>query len=270
MIRLFHVSDVHFGGEDEAAIQWFSAIVQSEEPDAVVVTGDLTMRARSDEFAQATRWLESLGRPVTVEVGNHDLPYFNPWARFFTPYRRYKALERMIEQPLDIKGVSIVPLKTTARFQFRLNWSKGYVSSAALAATLAQVREIPEGHLILVTCHHPLVEAGTSTTSRTRKGAQALAALSAAGAHAVLTGHVHDPFDVPRDINGRVVRLIGAGTLSERVRAHPPSFNEIHIHGDMLKTVVRVMGEGAHPAPSTPSGALLESPLTEADDRPQS
>lgn len=270
MIRLFHVSDVHFGGEDEAAIDWFSGIVQSEEPDAVVVTGDLTMRARNHEFAQATRWLESLGRPITVEVGNHDLPYFNPWARFFAPYSRFKALERMIERPLEIKGVSIVPLKTTARFQFRLNWSKGYVSSAALAATLAQVRTIPDGNLILVTCHHPLVEAGTSTTSCTRKGAEALEALSAAGAHAVLTGHVHDPFDVPRDINGRIVRLIGAGTLSERVRAHPPSFNEIHIHGDMLKTVVRVMGEGAHPAPEIAPSALQDDLFLKSDDQPQS
>jgi 3',5'-cyclic AMP phosphodiesterase CpdA len=270
VIRLFHVSDVHFGGEDEAAIEWFSGIVQSEAPDAVVVTGDLTMRARNQEFAQATRWLESLGRPITVEVGNHDLPYFNPWARFFAPYSRFKALERMIERPLEIKGVSIVPLKTTARFQFRLNWSKGYVSSAALAATLAQVRTIPEGNLILVTCHHPLVEAGTSTTSRTRKGVEALEALSAAGAHAVLTGHVHDPFDVPRDINGRIVRLIGAGTLSERVRAHPPSFNEIHIHGDMLKTVVRVMGEGAHPAPAIAPSALQDDLFLKIDDKPQS
>lgn len=248
MIRLFHVSDVHFGGEDEDAIQWFSKIVKAEAPDAVVVTGDLTMRARDHEFAQASRWLESLGRPITVEVGNHDLPYFNLWARFFTPYRRFDALERMIEKPLEIKGVSIVPLKTTARFQFRLNWSKGYVSGAALDATLTQVKAVPEGNLILVTCHHPLVEAGTSTTSKTRKGGKALEALAAAGAHAVLTGHVHDPFDVPRDIRGRSIRLIGAGTLSERVRAHPPSFNEIHIHGDMMKTVVRVMGEGAHPA----------------------
>ena len=251
MIRLFHVSDVHFGGEDKAALQWFSHTVTTEQPDAIVVTGDLTTRARDHEFAQASRWLESLGRPITVEVGNHDLPYFNLWARFFTPYRRFDALERMIERPLDIKGVSIVPLKTTARFQFRLNWSKGYVSSAALKATLAQVRAIPDGNLILVTCHHPLVEAGTSTTSNTRKGVEALEALTDAGVHAVLTGHVHDPFDVPRDIQGRSIRLIGAGTLSERVRAHPPSFNEIKIHGDVMKTVVRVMGQASHPAPAT-------------------
>ncbi len=74
MIRLFHVSDVHFGCEDKAALAWFGTRVRAEAPDAVIVTGDLTMRARPAEFTAAARWLESLARPVTVEVGNHDLP----------------------------------------------------------------------------------------------------------------------------------------------------------------------------------------------------
>ena len=137
MTRLFHVSDIHFGAEDRAALDWFANRVAAEQPDAVIVTGDLTMRARREEFAAAQAWLEALQRPITVEVGNHDLPYFNPWARFVTPYRRFKALERMIERPLALRGVSIVPLKTTARAQLRLNWSKGYVSSRAIARTLA-------------------------------------------------------------------------------------------------------------------------------------
>ena len=241
MVRLFHVSDVHFGAEDTAALDWFGAVVKDEQPDAVIVTGDLTMRARSHEFAAASKWLESLGRPVTVEVGNHDLPYFNPWARFATPYKRYAKLERMIERPLDIKGVSIVPLKTTARFQWRLNWSKGYVSTRGLQQTLALVEAVPEGDLIFVGCHHPLVEADTRMSSRTRKGRIALEALATAGIHAVLTGHVHDPFDIARDVGGREVRLIGAGTLSERVRANPPSFNEIRIEGRDFTTVARMM-----------------------------
>lgn len=241
MIRLFHVSDVHFGAEDSAALDWFGRTVKAEQPDAVVMTGDLTMRARPSEFSAAAKWLESLERPVTVEVGNHDLPYFDLFARFVTPYRRYRALERMIERPLDIKGVSIVPLKTTARFQWRLNWSKGYVSTRALQKSLALVEAAPAGDLKFVACHHPLVEGGTRMSSRTRKGRQALEALASAGIHAVLTGHVHDPFDIAHDVAGRPVRLIGAGTLSERVRAHPPSFNEIRIEGCDFVTEARVM-----------------------------
>jgi 3',5'-cyclic AMP phosphodiesterase CpdA len=241
MTRLFHVSDIHFGAEDQAALDWFAARVDDEQPDAVIVTGDLTMRARRNEFAAAQAWLESLRRPVTVEVGNHDLPYFNPWARFVTPYRRFEALERMIERPLDLRGVSIVPLRTTARAQLRLNWSKGYVSSRGLARTLGQLAEVPDSHLVLVACHHPLVDAGTRSTSRTRGGRAALEALTAAGAHGVLTGHVHDPFDITHATPAGPVRLIGAGTLSERVRDTRPSFNELHVADGALHTQVREM-----------------------------
>lgn len=251
MIRLFHVSDVHFGAEDRAALDWFAATVLDEQPDAIVMTGDLTMRARAREFAAAAKWLESLGRPVTVEAGNHDLPYFNLWARFVTPYRRYRALERMIERPLDLPGLAIVPLKTTARFQWRLDWSKGHVSTRALQEALALIEAVPRGHRILVACHHPLIEAGTRSSSRTRGGAEALAALAAAGADAVLTGHVHDPFDIRHTRAAGEVRLIGAGTLSERVRASPPSFNEIRIDA-RIETIARHMGDAPdrHLSPS--------------------
>lgn len=240
MIRLFHVSDVHFGAVDQAALDWFTATVREEQPDAIIMTGDLTMRARPSEFSAAAKWLEGLGRPVTVEVGNHDLPYFDLFARFFTPYRRYKALEHMIEKPLDIKGVAIVPLKTTARFQWRLNWSKGHVSTRALQEALALVEAVPQGDLVFVVCHHPLIEGGTRMHSRTRGGRRALEALATAGAHAVLTGHVHDPFDIAHEVAGHTVRLIGAGTLSERVRATRPSFNEIRVDGGRFETVARI------------------------------
>ncbi len=241
MIRLFHVSDVHFGREDSAATEWFAETVRNEAPDALVVTGDLTMRARPAEFAAAARWLQHLDRPTTVEVGNHDLPYFDLFARFLTPYRRFHALERMIEKPLDIPGVTIIPLKTTARFQWRLNWSKGYVSRHALQQALALAEGTTIEGVKFVACHHPLIEAGTRMDGRTRRGAEALSELAAAGVDAVLTGHVHDPFDVPYRVGGRTVRLIGAGTLSERTRASRPSFNEIRVDGRAFETVARML-----------------------------
>ena len=241
MIRLFHVSDVHFGAEDVQAIAWFNALVRDEAPDAIIMTGDLTMRARAAEFDAAAKWLVSLDRPVTVEVGNHDLPYFNPFARFVAPYRRYLALERMIERSLDIHGVSVVPLRTTARFQWRLNWSKGRVSTRELQKSLALVEAAPKDGLTLLACHHPLIEAGTHASAKTRRGAAALSALATAGIDAVLTGHVHDPFDIHHQVGGRTVRLIGAGTLSCRTRDTRPGFNELRIEGRELEVVQRAM-----------------------------
>lgn len=241
MIRLFHVSDVHFGREDQAAVSWFDSLVAAEKPDAVVMTGDLTMRARRREFAAGLAWLQNLGVPVTVEVGNHDLPYFNPIDRFFRPYHRIHAVVRMIEGPVDLPGVAIVPLMTTARFQWRLNWAQGHVSRESLQQTLALIEAAPKETLVFVACHHPLTAPHTRATSATRGGAEAFAALAAAGADAVLTGHVHDPFDIVHEVDGRKIRMIGAGTLSERVRVTPPSFNEIRIEQGRFDVKLRTL-----------------------------
>ena len=241
MIRLFHVSDVHFGREDKAAIAWFDGLVAAEQPDAVVMTGDLTMRAKRAEFAAGLDWLKALGRPVTLEVGNHDLPYFNMVERIFRPYGRYDKIEREIERPLDLPGVTIVPLKTTARAQWRFNWSKGYVSRDALQATLAQVSAAPRDNLILIAAHHPLIEPHTAASAQTHRGAEAIAALAKAGAAAVLTGHVHDAFDIANEVDGATIRMIGAGTLSERTRTDPPSFNEIRVIGRSFEVLCRKM-----------------------------
>jgi hypothetical protein len=55
----------------------------------------------------------------------------------------------------------------------------------------------------------------------TRGGTRALAALAKRGVLAVLSGHVHDAFDIEQPTEHGPVRMIGAGTLSQRLRATP-------------------------------------------------
>ena len=239
MMRLFHISDLHFGLEDRAALAWFEDRVRRDRPDAVLITGDLTMRARSREFAAACDWIEALDVPVTVEVGNHDLPYFNPLARLFWPYARIRRIKRLVERELDFPGLAVVPLKTTARAQWRLDWSKGRVTPRALAKTLAAIDALPAGTKILVTAHHPLVEADTKSRALTRGGGHALAELAKRGVAAVLTGHVHDAFDLTRETESGPIRMIGAGTLSQRIRSTPPSFNQLTVAGGVIDVRVR-------------------------------
>jgi 3',5'-cyclic AMP phosphodiesterase CpdA len=235
MSLLFHTSDLHFGRADEAALAWFAARVAEERPDAVIVTGDLTQAARPAEFAAAAEWLARLDVPLSIEPGNHDLPVFNPFARFVRPYGRFRALEAAVERPLDLPDVAVVPLKTTARAQWRWNWAEGRVGRVSLESALAALRNRQDGRLALVACHHPLVDLpGMQVAGRTRGGAEALAALAGAGADAVLSGHVHDGFDHPHPAGGRTVRLVGAGTLSERRRGTPPSFNRLRVEGGTL------------------------------------
>lgn len=239
MIRLFHISDVHFGLEDKAALAWVANCVARERPDAVAITGDLTMRARHREFVAAAEWIRQLGVPVTVEVGNHDLPYFNLAERFLDPYRRYRRLQGAVNHGIALPGVAIVPLKTTARAQLRLNWSKGRVGARSLAECLAAIDALPAGTRALVACHHPLVETGTRGKALTRGGNRALAALAQRGVLAVLSGHVHDAFDIMQPTEHGAVRMIGAGTLSQRLRATPAGFNELIIDHSGLRVRMR-------------------------------
>jgi 3',5'-cyclic AMP phosphodiesterase CpdA len=255
------VSDLHFGAADRAALAWFVDEVRARTPDAVVVTGDLTYRARAAEFAEASDWLRALAVPVSIEPGNHDLPYFNLWERFRDPYRRFRAVEAAVERPLVLADVEIVPMKTTARAQWRLNWAEGRVDRPSLAGAVARVRARGEGKLALVACHHPLVDLPTmQVAGRTAGGAQALQALADAGASAVLSGHVHDGFDVTHLAGERPIRLIGAGTLSERVRQTRPSYNLIEVAGAELQVEARLMAEGGSvPVPLPGDGATLSA-----------
>jgi 3',5'-cyclic AMP phosphodiesterase CpdA len=242
------LSDIHFGLADPRALTWAEACIASEAPAAVAITGDLTMRARRHEFAAACDWILGLKASVTVEVGNHDLPYFNLVERFLDPYRRFRAIEALVERKIDLGGVAIVPLKTTARAQWRLNWSKGWVTRQALAETLAAIDALPAGTRVLIAAHHPLVEVGTRGSALTRGGERALEALARRKVLAVLSGHVHDAFDLTHQTTAGPVRMIGAGTLSRRLRSTPPSFNELTITGDQVQ--VRVRNLEAVPTPA--------------------
>ena len=241
MIRLFHASDLHFGAEDRAALDWFERLVTAERPDAVVITGDITMRARSREFAAAAEWLTALDVPITVEIGNHDIPYFNPVERITRPYARYGRMAALVERTIDLPGLAIVPLRTTSRAQMRLNWSKGIVRPKNLARAVAAISAHPAGTVRIIAAHHPLIETGTRGTALTRGGNRALNALTACGTTAILSGHVHDPFDLTHTTAHGDVRMIGAGTLSERVRSTRPSFNMLTIADGALSVTVRTM-----------------------------
>lgn len=239
-LRLFHLSDIHFGLEDRRAIEWARECIEREKPHAVAITGDLTMRARHPEFRAACEWISALDVPVTVEVGNHDIPYFNLYERFFAPYKRFKKIERILETQLDLPNLAIVPLRTTTRAQWqRFPWSNGWVTQHALDQTLAAIDALPEGTRVLVAAHHPLTERRADGKLLTINGTRAMEALAQRRIMGIMTGHIHDPFDLIEQTPAGPLRMIGAGTLSMRIRSTPPSFNEIVIHGDRVQVTAR-------------------------------
>jgi len=238
-LRLFHLSDIHFGLEDREALAWVREQIAERRPNGVIITGDHTMRARHHEFEAAHRWINALEVPAMVTIGNHDMPYFNLIERFFAPYKRFEGMKALVEKRIDFPGLAVVPLKTVRRWQPRLNWSKGWVTRPALAQCLAQIDALPSGTRALVAVHHPLREVGTRGTALTHGGQEALSELARRDVIGVLSGHVHDAFDMGEPSSAGLVRMIGAGTLSQRIRSTPPSFNELHWDGETLDVAVR-------------------------------
>ena len=75
-----------------------------------------------------------------------------------------------------------------------------------------------------------------------------MASLARNGMNAVLTGHIHRPFDEIRNGEGWRTHVIGAGTLSTRLRGGiPPSYNVLTCEkGKRIEVEVREFGVGSH------------------------
>ena len=76
----------------------------------------------------------------------------------------------------------------------------------------------------LILCHHPLLGESDDKANPTIGGDKAFAALAKAGGNAVASGHVHTPFELQRERGGHAMQMLGAGTLSTRLRGAPPSY----------------------------------------------
>ena len=87
---LVHLSDIHFGRVNAEVVQPLIAAVWEHGPQVVVVSGDLTQRARTSEFKQARAFLDALPKPQIVVPGNHDIPLHNVFRRFYRPLKKYR------------------------------------------------------------------------------------------------------------------------------------------------------------------------------------
>lgn len=226
--RLFHISDVHFGVENRLALGEVEAAIAREKPDVLVCTGDLTQRAKHSEYAAAAQWFAGLGVPVWMTAGNHDMPYYNLLERFTDPYRRFRTLEQQVGGGFESDHVVLVPLKTTVRAQPRFPWSDGIVTRSALDDALARLKQYEnDRRTIIVAAHHPLLGPQNGKGNPTIGGDRAFEAIAAAGADAVLSGHIHQPINEVRELGGNRMRMLGAGTLSTRLRNGEPASYQV-------------------------------------------
>lgn len=229
-IKLIHLSDVHFGREDRAALEQVADFANHVKPDAIILAGDITQKGRRSEFEAAREWLWSLKFPVVAAPGNHDTPLTNMPARVLGPFERYaKYMEGMdaLGRLIELRGgaVRIAAINSARGVQGRLNWADGVIDIDDLESALEMLAAGPENAWRLLICHHPLDEPGLSQVSvETKRGMHALKLCALAHVDAILTGHIHDAFAHAITNTRRPMVQMGSGTLSTRLRATPPSF----------------------------------------------
>jgi 3',5'-cyclic AMP phosphodiesterase CpdA len=240
MLRIAHLSDIHFGGENPAALAATTEWLAAESPDVTVVTGDLTCFGQAQEFAAAADWARRLKGPLLFTPGNHDTPYLGLIARLTRPFARYQASFGPAEA--DVwrgEAGTIAALNTARGAQFRWNWSKGAIEADQTAHALATLQPAEVGFRA-VACHHPLVEmVGGPMTGRVRGGEAAARRLCEAKVDLVLTGHVHAPFVWPFPFDDGKSYAVGASTLSLRERGAPPGFNCIEIDAEVITVTAK-------------------------------
>lgn len=222
MSVLLQVSDPHFGTEQPHVVEALVALAAQLRPDLVVLSGDITQRARAGQFAAARAAMDRLGAPLLALPGNHDIALFDLWSRFVRPYARYSAAFGPELAPVFAShDLLVIGVNTTRARRHK----DGEVSDAQIDAVAQQVRRATPGQLRVVVVHQPIdVMREEDLTNRLHNHKAAQQAWSAAGADIVMGGHIHLPYVMKLSGLKRSLWAVQAGTsVSSRVRSGVPN-----------------------------------------------
>lgn len=242
MTRIAHLSDLHFGAHDEELVEAVDRQMDELKPDLVVISGDFTQRARTEQFRDACEFLRGLrdrGHDVLGVPGNHDVPLYDVLRRFLSPLARYR---RFIDESLcpfvELPGVAVLGINTARSLTFK----DGRINKQQIAFIRETFSRTPSDAVRILVTHHPLfaLEIGGEVERAIGRQELALDAIEESGVDMVLAGHHHhassqDASDLVTRAGGVLVVQAGTAT-STRVREQEQSFNIIDI-GDGSVTI---------------------------------
>ncbi len=187
-LRVLQVSDLHTGTLEEPEVEEaLRSLVQTCDPELVVVSGDLTHRNRAEQHDRAARFLRSLERPLLVIPGNHDIPVFPP-ARFRATFDAFLRVWPETEPVYRSDGIVACGLNSVRPWKQQ----GGALRGAQIERTARIFADAPPFALRLVAVHHHLMGAPWRTSKRTiANRSTVLGGLVDAGAELIVSGHVH-------------------------------------------------------------------------------
>lgn len=222
---IVHCSDLHFGrGFQEKKAQELLYRIQSLRPDALVVSGDLTMRARKGQFSAARKFLEQIHVPRLILPGNHDVPLYNIFLRMLDPFRNYERYAADLStNPIVLDGVALFGINSVNPKRHQ----QGRFTHNHLHAVAHWEQSLPKTHWRIIVVHqHFVAIPGFLRPGVIPNAEKVLTELSHGGTHAVLCGHMHFKYiGSTRDFFPHIQRpmaLITAGTPTcGRLRGQP-------------------------------------------------
>ncbi|HLL17333.1 MAG TPA: metallophosphoesterase [Rubrivivax sp.] len=237
MKTLVHLSDIHFGRVDETVVAAIVPLVHRLAPSVVVVSGDLTQRAKPDQFRAARRFLDALPKPQIVVPGNHDIPLYNVFQRFLQPLTKYRRFISPDTEPFYVDDEIAVAGVNTAR---SLTIKDGRINEEQMKRLHDRLAPLDDRMTKIIVTHHPFdLPDNFKEGDLVDRAHKAMEVFCRAGADTLLSGHLHTSHVTGTahrypmgDFNALVVQ---AGTAtSTRSRGETNSFNRLVIDSDRI------------------------------------
>lgn len=242
MPSLIHISDLHFNDVDEDMVEHLLATIVELNPSVVVHSGDITLRGTPEEFDRARSFLASIDQSVLCVPGNHDVPAYNLFERFFRPFRRYnKCVEGVASSDYQDDQVRMLGLNSARGWGWHWNWSHGRLSTSQIREANLWFASHGAVNWRGLVVHHPFeIPEDMPQFRPIGRGKRMLQRLATQRVHFILAGHLHrGSISVVENAHTGSqpwhIAVIQAPTAtSARLRNEANAFNHIQFTGEEL------------------------------------